>query len=108
MHYTIKPSKWLCGKVKHTDLTDGLCIHSRMVKGYICTLQEMRRNFVIIKGELDLIARQKARPGSLSYCGLDPAEVKNRMKGDIFVDLRNVYEPDIMKKNGFEYICAGR
>ncbi len=42
------------------------------------------------------------------YRGLDLNEVKSLMKGDVFVDLRNVYEPDQMKKAGFQYHCVGR
>ena len=42
------------------------------------------------------------------YRGLDMAEVKKRMKGNIFVDLRNVYDPESMKDKGFEYVGIGR
>ena len=30
------------------------------------------------------------------------------MKGNIFVDLRNVYDPEVVRKEGFEYIGVGR
>ncbi|VAX13037.1 UDP-glucose 6-dehydrogenase, partial [hydrothermal vent metagenome] len=43
-----------------------------------------------------------------AYRGLDMAEVKKRMKGNHFIDLRNVYEPETMKEAGFEYVCIGR
>ncbi len=43
-----------------------------------------------------------------AYRGLDMREVKKRMKGKAFIDLRNVYEPESMKEQGFEYICIGR
>jgi len=42
------------------------------------------------------------------YRGLDLARVKSLMNGNVFVDLRNVYERDIMEKHGFEYTCVGR
>ena len=42
------------------------------------------------------------------YRGLDLEEVKRRMRGRAFVDLRNVYEPDQMRALGFEYTCVGR
>lgn len=42
------------------------------------------------------------------YRGLDMAAIKARMKGDVFVDLRNVYEPEPMKELGFQYSCVGR
>lgn len=43
-----------------------------------------------------------------AYRGLDTAEILKRMKGNLFVDLRNVYEPEEMKRAGFDYICVGR
>jgi UDPglucose 6-dehydrogenase len=42
------------------------------------------------------------------YRGLDPKQVLDTMKGNVFVDLRNVYEPEEMKKAGFDYVCVGR
>ena len=43
-----------------------------------------------------------------AYRGLDLDEVKSLMKGNIFIDLRNVYEPVQMQKAGFQYHCVGR
>ena len=42
------------------------------------------------------------------YRGLDLQRVKALMKGNVFVDLRNVYEPAAMKSHGFAYSCIGR
>ncbi len=42
------------------------------------------------------------------YRGLDLEEVKGRMRGNVFIDLRNVYEPAPMASLGFEYTCVGR
>jgi UDPglucose 6-dehydrogenase len=42
------------------------------------------------------------------YRGLDLARVKQLMKGDAFVDLRNVYESEGMHDLGFRYTCIGR
>ena len=42
------------------------------------------------------------------YRGLDLEKVRDTMKGDVFVDLRNVYERDTMEKIGFSYHCVGR
>jgi len=42
------------------------------------------------------------------YRGLDLAKVKSMMKGNVFVDLRNVYEKTTMEKYGFDYTCVGR
>ena len=33
---------------------------------------------------------------------------KEKMKGNIFIDLRNVYEREQMENSGFTYICVGR
>ena len=42
------------------------------------------------------------------YRGLDLKKVKNTMKGNVFVDLRNVYERESMENAGFDYHCVGR
>jgi UDPglucose 6-dehydrogenase len=42
------------------------------------------------------------------YRGLDLKEVRRRMKGRVFCDLRNVYEPEQMRAVGFSYSCVGR
>lgn len=42
------------------------------------------------------------------YRGLDLAKLKALMRGDVFVDLRNVYEKQWMQEHGFSYSCVGR
>lgn len=42
------------------------------------------------------------------YRSLDLKKIKEMMKGNIFVDLRNIYEPEQIKKAGFEYFGVGR
>lgn len=42
------------------------------------------------------------------YRALDLAEMKSRMKGAVFVDLRNVYAPQQVIDAGFEYYGLGR
>jgi len=42
------------------------------------------------------------------YRGLDLERLKFGMKGDVFVDLRNVYERSLMEARGFRYTCVGR
>ena len=42
------------------------------------------------------------------YRGLDPEEMLGRMRGKLFIDLRNVYEPGEMRRAGFDYVCVGR
>ncbi len=42
------------------------------------------------------------------YRALDLAGVKAAMRGDVFVDLRNVYERSLMEAEGFRYSCVGR
>jgi UDPglucose 6-dehydrogenase len=39
---------------------------------------------------------------------LDLQRIKNLMKSPIFIDLRNVYEPNLMKRLGFSYCGLGR
>ena len=43
-----------------------------------------------------------------AYRGLDMSRVLELMRGRVFVDLRNVYEPAEMRASGFEYVCVGR
>jgi UDPglucose 6-dehydrogenase len=42
------------------------------------------------------------------YRGLDLRRLKSLMRGDVFVDLRNVYEKGLMQEHGFAYSCVGR
>lgn len=42
------------------------------------------------------------------YRGLDLDHLKEKMRGDVFVDLRNVYETSLMQAHGFSYSCIGR
>lgn len=42
------------------------------------------------------------------YRALDMSRIQGLMKGKVFVDLRNVYEPKDMADKGFEYSCVGR
>jgi UDPglucose 6-dehydrogenase len=43
-----------------------------------------------------------------AYRGLDLEALQSRMRGRVFVDLRNVYEPDVMTEAGFDYHGVGR
>ena len=42
------------------------------------------------------------------YRGLNLSEVRKRMRGNVFIDLRNVYEPEEMQAAGFTYFGVGR
>ncbi|MGH8645718.1 MAG: UDP-glucose dehydrogenase family protein [Gammaproteobacteria bacterium] len=43
-----------------------------------------------------------------AYRGLDLGRAKKLMAGDLFIDLRNVYERGQMERSGFRYVCVGR
>ena len=43
-----------------------------------------------------------------AYSGMNLNNVKEKMTGNVFIDLRNVYETEQMEKAGFEYHCVGR
>jgi UDPglucose 6-dehydrogenase len=43
-----------------------------------------------------------------AYRALDLAKLKAAMKGDVMVDMRNVYRPDEGAKAGFDYYSIGR
>lgn len=42
------------------------------------------------------------------FRALDLKRVKSLLKTPVLVDLRNVYEPDMMANAGFDYTCVGR
>lgn len=42
------------------------------------------------------------------YRGLDMATALRRMRGNVFVDLRNAYDPATMRQLGFDYDSVGR
>ncbi|MBT4520369.1 MAG: UDP-glucose/GDP-mannose dehydrogenase family protein [Halieaceae bacterium] len=42
------------------------------------------------------------------YRGMDLAKIKSVMKGKVFIDLRNIYERDLIEGHGFDYCCVGR
>jgi UDPglucose 6-dehydrogenase len=42
------------------------------------------------------------------YRNLDMSLIREKLKQPVFIDLRNVYEPDSMKTLGFDYHCIGR
>jgi len=42
------------------------------------------------------------------YRALDLPRIKKAMKGDAFIDLRNVYDPKTIAENGFRYFGVGR
>ena len=43
-----------------------------------------------------------------AYRGMDLDRVKRTLRGNVFIDLRNVYEPELMRAAGFDYHCVGR
>jgi UDPglucose 6-dehydrogenase len=42
------------------------------------------------------------------YRGLDLDKLKSMMRGNVFVDLRNVYEREPMQAHGVSFSCVGR
>lgn len=42
------------------------------------------------------------------YRNLDMDVIKEKLNQPVFIDLRNVYEPETMKSLGFDYHCVGR
>jgi UDPglucose 6-dehydrogenase len=42
------------------------------------------------------------------YRALDFRKIKSLMTGNLFIDLRNVYEPETLKEHGFNYVGVGR
>ena len=42
------------------------------------------------------------------FRGMNLKKIKKLMRGNKFIDLKNIYEPSEMKAAGFEYFCVGR
>ncbi len=42
------------------------------------------------------------------YRGMNLTKLLEVMAGDVFIDLRNVYEKELMQTKGFKYYCVGR
>ena len=42
------------------------------------------------------------------FRALDFDQVKSTMRGNVLVDLRNIYKPEDMESRGFDYHCVGR
>ena len=42
------------------------------------------------------------------YRGLNLKKVKKLMKGNVLVDLRNIYERETVEQAGYSYFCVGR
>jgi len=42
------------------------------------------------------------------FRALNPAQFAATMTGRVVVDLRNVYEPEVMQRAGFKYCSIGR
>jgi UDPglucose 6-dehydrogenase len=42
------------------------------------------------------------------FRALSPVRLRDRMRGRVVVDLRNVYDPVAMRQAGFDYHCVGR
>lgn len=42
------------------------------------------------------------------YKALDLVKLKEKMKGNVFIDLRNIYDPKTLKESGFLYVGVGR
>tara|TARA_A100001037_G_scaffold279193_1_gene280824 strand:+ start:149 stop:1441 length:1293 start_codon:yes stop_codon:yes gene_type:complete len=43
-----------------------------------------------------------------AYRGFELARIKDIMRGNIFIDLRNIYERELVESEGFSYHCVGR
>jgi UDPglucose 6-dehydrogenase len=43
-----------------------------------------------------------------AYRAMKLTDLRQKMSGNIFIDLRNVYEQEQMEAAGFKYVCVGR
>ena len=42
------------------------------------------------------------------YRNLNLHELKSQMRGNVFIDLRNIYERNVVEEAGFDYSAVGR
>jgi UDPglucose 6-dehydrogenase len=42
------------------------------------------------------------------FRGIAADVLKSRLKGNVVCDLRNVYDPEVMRSTGFAYVGVGR
>ena len=42
------------------------------------------------------------------YRNLNLHELKSQMRGNVFIDLRNIYERNVVEEAGFNYSAVGR
>ena len=89
------------GAVVHAHDPQGVEEARKLLPGQVCYFEDI---FAAVKGA-DLVVLMTEWN---EYRGLDLVRVKQLMRGDAFVDLRNVYEPERMRELGFQYSCIGR
>ena len=89
------------GAVVHAHDPQGVEEARKLLPGQVCYFEDI---FAAVKGA-DLVVLMTEWN---EYRGLDLVRVKQLMRGDAFVDLRNVYEPGRMRELGFQYSCIGR
>jgi UDPglucose 6-dehydrogenase len=89
------------GAVVHAHDPQGVEEARKLLPGQVCYFDDI---FAAVKGA-DLVVLMTEWN---EYRGLDLVRVKQLMRGDAFVDLRNVYEPGRMRELGFQYSCIGR
>jgi UDPglucose 6-dehydrogenase len=43
-----------------------------------------------------------------AFRALDLERIKNALKAPVIIDLRNIYDPQDMRRRGFKYVSVGR
>ena len=70
-----------------------------------------RAGVVFCANELEAIEGADGLVGATEwnqFRGIGPDVHKGRLKGNVVCDLRNVYEPSVMRSRGFEHVAVGR
>ncbi len=90
---------------------DGATIRAFDPKGMEQAASVLPESVVYCQNALDAVAQADALVVITEwneFRALDPARLAGAMRGRIIVDLRNIYEPNAMRKAGFTYSGIGR
>ena len=113
---TFKPSTDDVRESPALAILDGLVAEGATVRAYdpvgmANTREAGRAGVVYCANELDAIDGADGLVVATEwnqFRGIDPDVLKSRLKGNVVCDLRNVYEPSVMRSRGFDYVAVGR
>jgi UDPglucose 6-dehydrogenase len=92
-------------------LAEGAVIQAYDPVGMPIAAQTPRSNVTYCENEIEAARGANALVVATEwnqFRGIDPESLKASLKEPVVVDLRNIYEPSVMRGHGFRYIGVGR